>query len=134
MRHTKRSERGITLIELLVAIVVLGIIAAPILGCISLFRQNVAEARTQALVDAMLRDAVVNKASEGLVTSLVTGILPTTNKRLPGGIDVTLTTDIGSVSGYTNLYKIKATATWDVPYAGSRTDTASLETYVVSPN
>jgi prepilin-type N-terminal cleavage/methylation domain-containing protein len=125
--------RGITLIELLVAIVVLGIIAAPILGCISFVRQSMVDARIEAQVESALRDAVYSTAANGKTITLVMSNTLGTTQRLLGGTDLIVTTSVTKVGSYSNLYSVKATATWTQTNTNGRAQTSSLETYVISP-
>jgi prepilin-type N-terminal cleavage/methylation domain-containing protein len=133
MRGRHRGVRGITLIELLVSIVVLGIIAAPILGCIVFVRQSMADARTEAKVQSALRDAVYSTAASGKTIALTVTNLVGTTQRLLGGTDLVVTTTVTRVSGYNNLFSIKATATWTQSNTNGRAQASSLETYVISP-
>lgn len=133
MQRRRRRVRGITLIELLVAVVVLGIIAAPILGCILFVRQSMVDARTEAKVQSALRDAVYSTAAGGKTISLTLTNIVGATQRLLGGTDLVVTTSVTRVSGYSNLYSIKATATWTQYNTNGRAQTSSLETYVISP-
>lgn len=131
MRRAKRLQRGITLVELLVAAVILGFCSVPIIGSIAMVRQNVVEAKVQAQVRTILQSDLADMMSQGKSTRLATGTT-SRNVSLPGGTTVSVARTIAKIGGFKELFSVKSTATWTPAHASGRTDTASLETYAIT--
>ena len=132
MRDRYAKLRGTTLTELLVAVVVLGACASIILGAVVTGKSRATYAKRRALALALCCDQIESARSQSLLGNLTAGTT-VTPVSLPGSVSVTVTTVSSLVSGYTNLYQVVSTATWNEG-ASARPDLVTLTTLMRSPD
>ncbi len=119
------------MVELMVAAVILGFAAVPIIGCVALARQNASEARVQSQVRSIVMSRIATTLDQGKTTRLVASIVPVT-QTIAGGTSVTSTLTIAAVTGYKDLFSISCTATWKAGHNADRPDTLTLTTYATT--
>ncbi len=127
--------RGTTLAELLVAVVLLGAAASVLLRSATTAQDRATYSKHRAIISSALRDLISTAHSYAYSGYLSSGSKVST--LVVQGIEnpVTITGTATLISGYTSLYLITATATWDEisPY-GDRHETMTFSTYVRVPD
>ncbi len=129
-----RRVRGLTLVELLLAITYLGLCASSILGCITAAAQKMKEIEQREAVLSYLTsqmEALTATARRPGATTLSNSI----NVTIAGVLkQVNVVRKIESVGGYPDLFYIEVTATWTVSSTrANRTQTLKLSNYARSP-
>lgn len=130
----RRFIRGLTLIEVMVAVVFLGLCVSSILSCISVSSQRMREVEQRQVVLSYMQSQMENLASSSRKTPPA-ALNSTTNITLNGiSQAVVITKKASLVVGTTDLYFIDITANWNVTASKTnRSQTLRLSTYVRSP-
>lgn len=135
MKSGQRVLSGTTLVELLVAVVFIGICVSSILACVTTSGKRSVYARRRMLMLAQARSEIERTKASGRTTALTAG--STNTSAVVAGFTgtATLSKTIALISGYTNLYRVTVTVTWTERSVGvSRNDSVSLETWTRSPD
>lgn len=130
----RRFIRGLTLIEVMVAVVFLGLCVSSILSCVSVSSQRMREVEQRQVVLSYMQSQMENLSSSSRKTPPA-ALNSTTNITLNGiSQAVVITKKASLVVGTTDLYFIDITANWNVTASKTnRSQTLRLSTYVRSP-
>ena len=126
--------RGLTLIEVMVAVIFLGLCVSSILSCISVSSQRMREVEQRQVVLSYMQSQMETLASTSRKTP--PAALNTTTNITLNGISqaVSVNKKASLVVGTTDLYFLDITATWNVTASKTnRSQTLRLSTYVRSP-
>lgn len=130
----RRRVRGLTLIEVMVAVVFLGLCVSSILSCISVSSQRMREVEQRQVVLSYMQSQMESLSNSSRRTP--PAALNTTSNISLNGISqaVSVTKKATLVVGTTDLYFIDITANWNVTASRTnRSQTLRLSTYVRSP-
>lgn len=135
MKSEQRLLGGTTLVELLVAVVFIGVCVSSILACVTTSGTRAIYARRRMLMLAQARSEIEKTKAQGRTASL-TAANTTTSAVVPGFTGTaSMAKSVALVTGYTNLYRITVSITWTERGVGtSRSDSLSLETWTRSPD
>lgn len=125
--------RGLSLIEVMLAVVFLGICASSILACVTTTGRRMREVEQREQVLAYLQTQIESLASSARRSG---SAVSTSSSLTLTGIakPVTIEKKVELVSGNTDLYKIDVTAYWyDTVGAKDPSRTLRLTTFVRSP-
>lgn len=130
----RRFIRGLTLIEVMVAVVFLGLCVSSILSCVSVSSQRMREVEQRQVVLSYMQSQMENLSSSSRKTPPA-ALNSTTNITLNGiSQAVVITKKASLVVGTTDLYFIDITANWNVTASKTnRSQILRLSTYVRSP-
>ena len=130
----KRVKSGFTLVELLCCLAFLSLAVYPMLSCITYSIKSVLRAQDQMMVMGLVQDAIENQRATAYTSALTPGTTSTTST--PTGMleSVTVTTTIALVSGYTDLYSVQVTGTWQDASINGTTGTITVTTYMRAPH
>ena len=126
--------RGLTLIEVMVAVIFLGLCVSSILSCISVSSQRMREVEQRQVVLSYMQSQMETLASTSRKTP--PAALNTTTNITLNGISqaVSVNKKASLVVGTTDLYFLDITANWNVTASKTnRSQTLRLSTYVRSP-
>jgi type II secretory pathway pseudopilin PulG len=127
---------GTTLVELLVAVVFIGICVSSIVSCVTNAAARAVYARRRILMLGQARSAIESSRSTARTTALTTGapiFILSGIAGFTGTATMTKTTTL--VSGYTNLYKVNVTINWTEKALGiNRPDSIVMETWMRAPD
>ncbi len=133
MARRLRTQRGVGLVELLVAAAILVVCVVPITGSISYLRTNAMQAKIEAQVQDQIQTILNGQLDNAKLTTLIKTVVPTvTTQTLAGGVTVTYNLTIAPVSGYSKLYALTCSATWAAASTASRTDTVTVTLYALT--
>ena len=125
-----------TLVELLVAVVFIGICVSSIISCVTNAAARAVYARRRVILLGYARSAIESTRSSAKASALTTGLTMSVISGVPGFTgSATLSKNITLQSGYTNLYKVNVTINWTEKALGiNRSDSMVLETYMRAPD
>lgn len=135
MKKAGSRLNGTTLVELLVAVVFIGICVSSIVGSVTNAAARAVYARRRILILGQARNALEQCKATAKKSALTPGT--TINIWSPTGFTgtATCTQTITLISGYTNLYKVNETVTWTEKALGiNRSDSMVLETWMRAPD
>ena len=135
MRKAVLRLGGTTLVELLVAVVFIGICVSSIVSCVTNAAARSVYARRRILVLGQARTQIEQCRSTAKTSALTPGttVLPMAITGFTG--TPTMTKTITLISGYTNLYKVNISISWTEKSLGAnRTDTVVMETWMRAPD
>src|SRR4051794_4004629 len=101
----RRSERGMSIVEVMVGVVVLAVCTPPILACVLWMRSCAAESTIDAQVASALSEQVEIVRSLGQSAALPTGSTGS-SQSLGNGITLTVNRTVAAVAGQPRLYKL----------------------------
>lgn len=130
----RRSVRGLTLIEVMVAVMFLGLCVSSILSCVSVSSRRMREVEQRQIVLSYMQSQMETLANTSRKTP--PAALNTTTSINLNGISkaVSITKKATLVVGTTDLYFLDITANWSVTASTSnRSQILRLSTYVRSP-
>ncbi len=130
-----RRFAGTTLIELVLAAAFLGIAAGIILQCVSSATASMDYAQRRLAALDLARDQLDATRSNGRTAALTAGTT-TAQWTIPSlTTQVTVTTTIALVAGYTNLYSVQVSSSWTESQSGTpQTQTLTLSSNVEAPD
>jgi len=130
----RRLIRGLTLIEVMVAVIFLGLCVSSILSCISASSQRMREVEQRQMVLSYMQSQMESLANSSRRTPPA-ALNTTTNVTLNGIAQaVSVNKKASLVVGTTDLYFLDITASWKVTASKTnRAQTLRLSTYVRSP-
>lgn len=131
---SRRRIQGLTLAEVLVAVVFLGLCASSILSCVTTTARRLREVEQREIVLGYVRSQLEALAASSR-KSVPTG-LNTTSSATVAGIpkSLTLTRKVTAVSGTSDLFLVDVSAVWQLSASPNEpTRTLRLTTYVRSP-
>ena len=130
----KFGTRGTTLVELLVASVFLGLCASAMLTAIASAQSKADVARLRSIALGLAQDEIANARSAAANGTLTIGTTATT--RIDTGIrSVTITRTVAAVVGFTDLYSVSATVTFNRDVKGNTAaETVTISTMVRQPD
>lgn len=104
------------------------------LTCITWSIKSVQRAQDQMWVMGEVQDAIETQRATAYSSALTAGT--TTTHSTPGGmsVSVTVTTTIALVTGYSDLYSVAVTGTWQDTILNNNTGTITLTTYMRAPH
>ncbi len=128
----RRRKRGITYVEVVVAIAFLGICSATLADSLNFSLQTIAYTQRRSVILRALQGSV-DEIKANALTALP-GDATNNGSVTMGGRTITISQTTAKVTGM-NVTKVTATATWP-EVKGSRfyTDTMTLECYVRGPD
>ena len=130
-----RKARATTLVELLVAVVFIGICVSSIVACVETSNKRDVYARRRILMLAAARASIEKSRSQAKSAALTTGITTASANTAGFTGSAILTKSITLISGYSNLYKVNVAVTWTEPAQGvNRSDSLILETWMRAPD
>ena len=134
MVPARRSIRGLTLIEVLVAVMFLGLCVSSILSCVSVSAQRMREVEQRQVVLSYMQSQMESLSNSSRRTPPA-ALNSTSSVTLNGiGKAVSITKKASLVVGTTDLYFIDITANWNVTASKTnRSQVLRLSTYVRSP-
>ena len=125
-------RRGTTLVELMVSVGFLGVGAVALLACVNSSVAMEGYARRRALILAAAENVVDGTRAAASMGTITPGA--STQSLTLAGLQsaATLTQTITLQTGYSDLYLVDVTATWnETPSAGiTRTDSLELDTLI----
>jgi Tfp pilus assembly protein PilV len=133
--RARHRIRALSLIEVLLAVVFLGICASSILTCVTATTQKMREVEQRAVVLAHCQ-ALVESLSSSSRRAVPSPLNSTTGITLNGIPDaVTVTRKVQPVVGTSDLFLVEVIATWNRPTFAKTmpAQTLRLTTYVRSP-
>jgi Tfp pilus assembly protein PilV len=126
---------GTTLVELLVAVVFIGICVSSIVSCVTNAAARSVHAKRRILILGQVRSAMESTKATAKTSALTTG--PTFFVlTMPGFTgSATMSKTITLQSGYTNLYRVNITVNWTEKALGiNRSDSMVMETMMRAPD
>ena len=135
MKRAGLCLSGTTLVELLVAVVFIGICVSSIVSCVTNSAARSVYARRRILILGQARSALENSKSTAKTSALTPGTTFSVVSVSGFSGSATLTKTISLVSGYTNLYKVNVSITWTEKALGmNRSDSMTMETWMRAPD
>ena len=136
MRRAGIRLGGTTLVELLVAVVFIGICVSSIVTCVTNAAARSVYGRRRILMLAQARAAIESSKASAKSSSLSTGTFISALSGIQGFTGTaTMTKTVNLVTGYTNLYKVNVTISWTEKALGiNRSDSLVLETWMRAPD
>lgn len=125
---------GFTLVELLACLAFLSLAVYPMLSCITWSLKTALRTQDEMWVEGVVLDQIETERTAALSAALTTGT--TTTTKTPTGMSATITlqTIIALVSGYTDLYSVQVTGTWNDVLVNSHSSSIVLTTYMRAPH
>lgn len=127
---------GTTLVELLVAVVFIGICVSPIVTCVTNAAARAVYARRRILMLGQARPAIETSKATARTSALTPGSQVFVLSGISGFTGTaTMTKTITIVAGYTSLYKVNVTINWTEKALGiNRSDSMVMETVMRAPD
>ena len=135
MKRAGARLNGTTLVELLVAVVFIGICVSAILSCVTNAAARSVYARRRVLILGQVRTAIEQSRATARTTALAPGnsISVLSIPGFTGSATMTKTTSL--VAGYTNQYKVNVTVNWTEKALGiNRSDSMVMEAWMRAPD
>jgi Tfp pilus assembly protein PilV len=135
VRKAQARLGGTTLVELLVAVVFIGICVSSLIACVETSNKRDVYARRRILMLAQARASLEASRAAARTAALTPGV--TTANPVTAGFTGTasLIKTITLASGYSNLYKVNVQINWSEPAQGmNRADSLVLETWLRAPD
>jgi len=135
VKRARERLDGTTLVELLVAVIFIGICVSSIITCVTNAAARSVYARRRVLILGQVRSAIEQSKSTAKTSALTAGTTISVIS-VPGLTgNATMTKTVTVVSGYTNLYKVNVTASWTEKALGiNRSDSMVMETWMRAPD
>jgi hypothetical protein len=104
------------------------------LSCITWSLKTALRTQDEMWVEGVVLDQIETERTAALSAALTTGT--TTTTKTPTGMSATITlqTIIALVSGYTDLYSVQVTGTWNDVLVNSHSSSIVLTTYMRAPH
>jgi Tfp pilus assembly protein PilV len=126
---------GTTLVELLVAVVFIGICVSALVACVSAGDKSSTNGRRRILMLAQARTEIEKSRSLARAAALSPSVVSYNAATSGFTGSATLSKQTTLISGYTNLYKVTVTISWvERSYGVSRNDSLTLETWMRAPD
>jgi hypothetical protein len=106
----------------------------PMLSCITWSIKTALRTQNQMWVEGAILDKIESERAVALTSALTTGT--TTTSSTPTGMSsaVTLVTVIAKVTGYTDLYSVQVTGTWNNELVNGNSSSVTVTTYMRAPH
>ena len=122
------------MVELLMAVLLLSICATAIISAISQTGKRASMAAEKTLILAEAQNWMESSKAKGKMRTLVAGNTSVQLTITGVPFPVTRATSIALVGGYTDLYRVSVTMTWNANTTRDQSGTLTLESKVVSPD
>jgi prepilin-type N-terminal cleavage/methylation domain-containing protein len=126
----QRKCAGVTLAEVLITLVVLGLFASSMLGSIAFMRSHAAYARKEAAAIQTVKSAIESARAEGRNKQLPLGTT-SSSVTLGDGTPATLERTVSKVSGFRNLFDVAWTLTYK--RGGNHSESITIQAQIMAP-
>lgn len=122
------------MVELMLAVLLLSICASAIIQAVSQTGKRANMAGQKALILVEAQNWIENCRAKGKLRTLVAGTSSVQIAVTGVPFPVTRTTSISLVSGYTDLFKVSVTMSWNANTTADQSGSLTLESKVISPD
>jgi Tfp pilus assembly protein PilV len=135
VRRANLRLDGTTLVELLVAVVFIGICVGSIVNCVTNAAARSVYGRRRILMFSVVRSEIERAKASAKSAALTPGTTFFSVSMAGFTGSGTETKTIALISGYTNLYKVNISITWTEKALGiNRSDLMTMETWTRAPD
>jgi len=132
--RARTRNRGFTLIELLACLAFLSLAVYPMLSCITWSLKTALRTQDQMWVEGVVLDQIETERTIALSSALTVGTTSTNKTPTGMSVSVTVQTVIALVSGYSDLYSVQVTGTWNDVLMNKNSSSIVLTTYMRAPH
>jgi len=130
----RRKSKGFTLVEMLACLTFLSLSVYPMLSCITYSIKSVLRAQDQMMTMGLVQDAIETQRSNAYSAALTPGTTTTNSTPTGMSVSVQVTTVITLMTGYSHLYSVAVTGTWQDTITNGTTGTITITTYMEAPH
>ena len=134
VNRSRKEKRGTTLVELLVCLTFLSLTVYPMLSCVTYSIRNSQRSQEQMVVMGLIQDALDTQRATALSSALTAGTTSVNYTPTTTNTQVTVTTTIALVTGYTDLYQVTVTGTWNDATVNFNNSSLVISTYMRAPH